>query len=175
MRLVDQGECHRAFAHRCSEQRQARRTSYGSESEQAWSGQPTINRTHADSAFASITDPGISAFSTTIPRLLNVVVPGFDLYLQDHLPDFHRPATLLLTMSVRIPVLAGVFMVATQPSYWAERLLSSADRRDWKRLVACFRTLTTPALQISRKPELGLVCDAENWGSSEQDFSLIAA
>jgi len=88
--------------------------------------------------------PGYRHFPTTIPRLLNIVVPGFDRYLHDHHPDFHRPATLLLTMSVRIPVLAGVFIVATQPSYWAERLLSSADRRDWKRLMACFRTLTTP-------------------------------
>jgi hypothetical protein len=32
-----------------------------------------------------------------------------------------------------------------------------------------------PRSQISSKPELGLVCDAQNWGSSEQDFSLIAA
>ncbi len=78
-------------------------------------------------------------------------------------------------MSIRIPVLAGVFMVATQPSYWAERLLSTADRRDWKRLVACFRTLATPGSQISSKPEFALVRKVQNWGSSERDFSLIAA
>jgi hypothetical protein len=119
--------------------------------------------------------PGYRPFPTTIPRLLNVVVPGFDRYLHDHHPDFHRPATLLLTMSIRIPVLAGVFKVATQPSYWAERLLSTADRRDWKRLVACVRTLATSGSQISRKPEIALACKVQNWGSSERDFLLIAA
>jgi hypothetical protein len=43
-----------------------------------------------------------------IPRLLNVVITGFDDFLRANSPGFRRPGTLLLPMSFRIPVLAGV-------------------------------------------------------------------
>jgi hypothetical protein len=78
---------------------------------------------------------------TVLPRLLDVVVSGFDEHLREHHPHFRPPGTLLLPISVRIPVLAGVSMVATRPDYWAERLIGSAgvDIRD--RLISCLRNL----------------------------------
>jgi hypothetical protein len=78
---------------------------------------------------------------TTLPRLLDVVVSGFDQHLREHHPHFRPQGTLLLPISIRIPVLAGVSMVATRPDYWAERLVGSAgvDIRD--RLVSCLRSL----------------------------------
>jgi hypothetical protein len=85
--------------------------------------------------------PGDRPFRIEIPRLLDVVVPGFDLYLREHHPYFRRPATLLLTIGVRLPVLAGIGIVAARPGYWAERLLSGAGKANWKRLMTCFRSL----------------------------------
>jgi hypothetical protein len=78
---------------------------------------------------------------TALPRLLDVVVSGFDQHLREHHSHFRPPGTLLLPISVRIPVLAGVSMVATRPDYWAERLIGSAvvDIRD--RLISCLRSL----------------------------------
>ncbi len=76
-----------------------------------------------------------------IPRLLNVVIPGFDDFLRDTSPGFRRPGTLLLPMSVRIPVLAGVARVARQPSHWTERLLSTVGDSARPGLAACFRAL----------------------------------
>jgi hypothetical protein len=77
---------------------------------------------------------------TALPRLLDVVVSGFDQHLREHYPHFRPPGTLLLPISVRIPVLAGVSMMATRPDYWAERLIGSAvvDIRD--RLISCLRS-----------------------------------
>jgi len=63
-----------------------------------------------------------SAFNG-IPRLLNVVITGFDNFLRDTSPGFRRPGTVLLSMSVRIPVLAGVARVVRRPSHWTERIL----------------------------------------------------
>jgi hypothetical protein len=76
-----------------------------------------------------------------IPRLLNVVIPGFDDFLRDTSPGFRRPGTLLLPMSVRIPVLAGVARVARRPSHWTERLLSTVGDSARPGLAACFRAL----------------------------------
>jgi len=76
-----------------------------------------------------------------IPRLLDVVVPGFDEFLRNASPCFRRPGTLLLPMSVRIPVLAGVASVAGRPAYWAERLLGVVDDSHRSGLAACFREL----------------------------------
>jgi hypothetical protein len=60
---------------------------------------------------------------TAVPRLLNVVVAGFDQYLEEHYPHYRSPGTFVLAMAVRVPVLAGVGVVVSQPDYWAERLL----------------------------------------------------
>lgn len=98
-----------------------------------------------------------------------------DLYLREHHPYFRRPATLLLTIGVRLPVLAGIGIVAARPGYWAERLLSGAGKANWKRLMTCFRSLiaassnnVSPA--VSGYPAL-MGCSE----GRQHKFSLIAA
>ena len=55
--------------------------------------------------------------SDEIPRLLDVILPGFDRFLHQLYPGFRRPGTLLLPLSIRIPVLAGVARVADRPDH----------------------------------------------------------
>ena len=76
-----------------------------------------------------------------IPRLLELVVPGFDDFLRHSNPGFRRPSTLLLPMSIRIPVLAGVGRVASRPADWADSLLSAVAQSALSGLVSCFREL----------------------------------
>jgi len=76
-----------------------------------------------------------------IPRLLELVVPGFDDFLRRSNPSFQRPGTLLLPMSIRIPVLAGVSRVARRPADWAESLLSAVGQGALFGLTACFPEL----------------------------------
>jgi hypothetical protein len=72
-----------------------------------------------------------------IPRLLDIIVPGFDAFVHRWYPGFRRPGTLLLPLSVRIPVLAGVARVAREPNRWAESLLDAVAEIERPRLVAC--------------------------------------
>jgi hypothetical protein len=76
-----------------------------------------------------------------IPRLLEMVVPGFDDFLRHLSPGFRRPGTLLLPMSIRIPVLAGVTRVARRPTDWVESLLGAVGQSALAGLTACFREL----------------------------------
>lgn len=76
-----------------------------------------------------------------IPRLLEMVVPGFDDFLRHSYPGFRRPGTLLLPMSIRIPVLAGVSRVARRPADWAESLLSAVGQSALLGLTECFREI----------------------------------
>lgn len=69
------------------------------------------------------------------------VVPGFDHFLHQSHPGFRRPGTLLLPISVRVPVLAGVALVARHPKVWAEALLGAAAETARPALVECFRDL----------------------------------
>jgi hypothetical protein len=78
---------------------------------------------------------------TAVPRLLDVVVPGFDQYLGEHYPHYRPPGTFLLAIAVRVPVLAGVGAVVTRPDYWAERLFGVSPREFHHRLIACIRSL----------------------------------
>ena len=78
---------------------------------------------------------------TAVPRLLDVVVPGFDQYLEEHYPHYRSPGSLLLAMAVRVPVLAGVGAVVSRPDYWVERLLGVSPRDFHSRLIACIRSL----------------------------------
>jgi hypothetical protein len=70
-----------------------------------------------------------------IPRLLELVMPRFDGSLK---PGFRRPGTLLLPVSIRIPVLAGVSRVARRPADLAE---APSIKAPYWSLTACFREL----------------------------------
>lgn len=129
--------------------------------------------------------PGSTGRETgiAIPRMLDVIVPGFDRYLQRHYPDFSRPGTLLLAISVRIPVLAGLATVMARPNSWVERLLGVAGKGIRDRLAAWLRSLPSPLVPyenlrirraidppIERPPAL-----AKAIATGIPDFSLIAA
>jgi hypothetical protein len=77
-----------------------------------------------------------------IPRLLEILVPGFDDFLSGVWPGFRRPPTLLLPMSIRIPVLAGVARVMHHPDHWAEALIRAAGENDQAALAGCLRELS---------------------------------
>jgi hypothetical protein len=83
-----------------------------------------------------------TSFAGRIPRLLDTVVPGFDRFMHQSNPDFWRPGTLLLPISIRIPVLAGIARVASQPDRWAESLLGAVAKTARPGLAECFRRLT---------------------------------
>jgi hypothetical protein len=87
-----------------------------------------------------------ASFGDEIPRLLDIIVPGFDRFLHRLYPAFRRPGTLLLPLNVRIPVLAGVARVASQPDHWAEGLLGAAAETARPRLAECLRGLSARGL-----------------------------
>jgi hypothetical protein len=78
---------------------------------------------------------------STIPRLLDAVVPGFDAHLRQHHPGFHRPGTLLLPISIRVPVLAGASIVAARPDAWADPLRNAAGKVVASHVDTCLRSL----------------------------------
>jgi hypothetical protein len=71
-----------------------------------------------------------------------MVVPGFDRFLHQSIPDVRLPGTLLLPISVRIPVLAGIAQVISRPDRWAETLLGAVTETARPGLAECLRRLT---------------------------------
>jgi hypothetical protein len=84
---------------------------------------------------------GYKTSSTAIPRLLNVVVPGFDDDAEKQHPEFRPPGNLLLPISIRAPLLAGVDRVAARPERWIEPLLAAAERPTQRRIWDCLSSL----------------------------------
>lgn len=80
-----------------------------------------------------------ASFDGETPRLLDMIVPGFDAFIHHWHPGFRRPGTLLLPLSIRIPVLAGVAYVASQPDRWVESLLGAVSEIARPRLAECLR------------------------------------
>jgi hypothetical protein len=72
-----------------------------------------------------------------------MVVPGFDRFLHQSIPDFRLPGTLLPPISVRMPVLAGIAQVKSRPDRWAEGLLGAVAETARSGLAECLRRLTT--------------------------------
>ena len=79
--------------------------------------------------------------TTPIPRLLNVIVPGFDEDAEAQHPGFRLPAALLLPLSIRGPLLAGLHRAAVQPERWIESLLGAATRPTQRRVWNCLSAL----------------------------------
>ncbi len=110
------------------------------------------------------------AFRDETPRLLDMIIPGFDRFLYRLYPVFRRPGTLLLPLNVRIPVLAGVARVASRPDHWAERLLDGVTATARPRLAECLR-----ALSAERDLAEGLVRSPGRRGRAGGKFAFIAA
>jgi hypothetical protein len=71
-----------------------------------------------------------------------MVLPGFDRFLHQSIPDVGLPGTLLLPISVRIPVLAGIALAISRPDLWAEALLGAIAESARPGLAECLRRLT---------------------------------
>ena len=85
--------------------------------------------------------PRAASSAGEIPRLLDTDVSGFDRFLYQSYPGFRRPGTLLLPISIRIPVLVGVAQVASRPDHWTECLIGAVAETARPGLAACFREL----------------------------------
>ena len=94
----------------------------------------------------------VGSFRDEIPRLLDMVVPGFDRFLHRLYPAFRRPGTLLLPLNIRIAVLAGVARVATQPDHWADSLLGSVADVARPPLAECLRDLSNSGFGVGARP-----------------------
>jgi hypothetical protein len=89
--------------------------------------------------------PGRPPGSNAMPRMLNVVVPGFDEYVREPHPDFRPPGNLVLPMNLRRPLLVGgVNRVMAQPREWVDHLLGAASIPSQKRVWACLKALSGP-------------------------------
>jgi TniQ len=88
--------------------------------------------------------PGRPPDSNGMPRMLNVVVPGFDDYVRERHPDFRPPGNLVLPMNLRRPLLVGVNRVMAQPREWVDHLLGAASIPSQKRVWACLKALSDP-------------------------------
>lgn len=88
-----------------------------------------------------VSRPTQASSAQEIPRLLDVVVPGFDRFLHQSYPGFRRPGTLLAPIAIRIPLLTGVAEVARRPDDWAASLLDAVAEAVRPGLAACLRGL----------------------------------
>jgi hypothetical protein len=62
----------------------------------------------------------------TARRLLHLVVPGSKDFFQRMTPENWTWPARLLSLSVHIPVLAGIAAVPRRPAYWIDKLVGAA-------------------------------------------------
>jgi hypothetical protein len=81
--------------------------------------------------------------AATIPRLLDLVVPGADDFFGRIAPENWPCTSRMLPLSVRIPVLAGVATVSSQPKNWIGKLMSAAAPPHRANLRNCLEALAS--------------------------------
>jgi hypothetical protein len=79
--------------------------------------------------------------AATIPRLLDLVVPGADDFFRRIAPENWPCTSRMLPLSVRIPVLAGVATVSARPENWIGKLMSAAAPAHRANLRHCLEAL----------------------------------
>jgi hypothetical protein len=82
---------------------------------------------------------GTREAAAVAPRLLNLVVPGSEDFLQRLSPATWPCTARMLPLSLRAPVLAGVAAVSSRPDYWAAKLVSATPQSAQAGLVHCIR------------------------------------
>jgi hypothetical protein len=60
------------------------------------------------------------------PRLLDLVVQGAEDYFQRLAPENLATNSKVFTLSVRIPLLAGIATISNRPDYWVDQLVDAA-------------------------------------------------
>ena len=83
---------------------------------------------------------GTREAAAVAPRLLNLVVPGSQDFLQRLSPATWPCPARMLPLSIRAPVLAGVAAVSKRPDYWIAKLVGAAPPSAQARLMHCFRS-----------------------------------
>jgi hypothetical protein len=78
-----------------------------------------------------------------VPRVLDLVVPGTEDFLQRLQPENWPWSPRLLPLSVRIPVLAGVARVLSLPERWIDKLVGAVAPPHQASLLHCFRALSS--------------------------------
>ncbi len=81
--------------------------------------------------------------AATIPRLLDLVVPGADDFFGRLAPENWPCTSRILPLSVRIPVLAGVATVSSRPGNWIGKLMSAAAPPHRADLGNCLEALAS--------------------------------
>lgn len=83
---------------------------------------------------------GTQEAAAVAPRLLNLVVPGSEGFLQRLSPETWPCTARMLPLSLRAPVLAGVAAVSTRPDYWVATLVNAAPPSAQAGLMHCIRS-----------------------------------
>jgi hypothetical protein len=81
--------------------------------------------------------------AATMPRLLDLVVPGADDFFRRMAPENWPCSSRLLPLSVRIPVVAGVATVSSHPENWIGKLMSAAAPPHRANLRNCLEALAS--------------------------------
>jgi hypothetical protein len=101
----------------------------------------------------------------TIPRLLDLVVPGADDFFGRLAPENWPCTSRILPLSVRIPVLAGVATVSSRPGNWIGKLMNAAAPSHRANLGNCLEALASSddaQLPNSSSPDSGYCGNIRN-------------
>ena len=110
--------------------------------------------------------------AATIPRLLDLVVPGADDFFGRIAPENWPCTSRMLPLSVRIPVLAGVATVSGHPENWIGKLISAAAPPHRANLRNCLKVLASSydvQLPDSTSPGSGYCGNIRNLARGNSD------
>jgi hypothetical protein len=110
--------------------------------------------------------------AATMPRLLDLVVPGADDFFGRMAPENWPCTSRMLPVSVRIPVLAGIATVSSRPENWIGKLMSAAAPPHRENLRNCLETLAfSNAVELprSRSADSGYCRSVRNLARGNSD------
>lgn len=110
--------------------------------------------------------------AATVPRLLDLVVPGADDFFGRIAPENWLRTPRMLPLSVRIPVLAGIATVSDRPENWIGKLTSTAAPPHRANLRNCLEALASfddAQLPDSTSPDSGYCGNIRNQARGNSD------
>ena len=91
----------------------------------------------------------------TVPRLLDIVVPGSEEFFRRLPPENWPCSSRMLPLSIRIPTLAAVATVSSRPDYWVEKLLGAAAPLHRAGILRCVAALAMSDLRAGPRRNAG--------------------